>query len=375
MVTNKRKRTIWGIRESQLRNIERTMKLAEAFRAHQELMRSSNQALALEVLSRNKELTLFAEQSAALLAEQSAAAARALHEAIRPMARSIALLSADLARAVEPCRGVFDSISSWQASLAIRMEVVTTPWVLNDHLSKSLVGFARISRLSDAVYTPDPYSAPVVELVGEELGGGYETEPEDTEDERDEAAVRAGFNPELIAFPSDAYHEVVVAAGFSFRFPPIPPLQVEASVDHGADFDPDHRQLFTALEQHLRRVVEKTLTEKAGPKWIKQRVPKGMRQRWEERREEDWSPDRPVYSVVQYADFVDLKDVICRKDNWRDGFKAIFGNREDLSMSFRRLHPVRRAIGHNRPLGRADVLTLLSEATRIFSALGIQILK
>ena len=337
MVTNKRKRTIWGIRESQLRNIERTMKLAETFRSHQELMRSSNQALALEVLARNKELTLFTEQSAALLAEQSAAAARALHESI---ARSIALLSADLARAVEPYRGVFDSISSWQASLAMRMEVVTTPWVLNDHLSKSLVGFARISRLSDAVHTPAPYSAPVVELVGEELGGGYETEPEDTEDERDEAAVRAGFNPDLIAFPSDAYDEVVVAAGFSFRFPPIPPLQVEASVDHGADFDPDHRQLFTALEQHLRRVVEKTLTEKAGPKWIKQRVPKGMRQRWEERREEDWSPDRPVYSVVQYADFVDLKDVICRKDNWRDGFKAIFGNREDLSMSFRRLHPV-----------------------------------
>ena len=372
MVINKRKRTIWGIRESQLRNIERTMKWAEAFKTHQELMRSSNQALALEVLARNKELTLFAEQSSALLAEQSSAAARALHEAIRPMASSIALLSADLARAVESYRGVFDSISSWQSSLAFRMEKVPKPWVLNDHLSKSLVGFARISRLSDAVHTPEPYSAPVVELVGEELGGGYETESEDTEDERDEAAVRAGFNPELIAFPSDAYPEVVAAAGFSFRFPPTSPLQVEAPVDHGAGFDPAHRQLFTALEQHLRRVVENTLTEKVGPRWIEQRVPKGMRRRWEKRREEDRSAGRRVYTTVHYSDFMDLKNVIC--ENWKDGFKSIFKSQNSLNESFQRLHPVRNAIGHSRPLGRADILTLLSEATRIFSALGIQIL-
>ena len=321
----------------------------------------------VRMLDRNRELALFLEQSVALT--------RTVGQAFQPAARSIALLSAELARAVAPYQAAFDSISAWETSLAARMEALTKPWVLHEHLSKSLSGFARISRLSDAVHTPEPYSAPVVELVGEELGDGYETEPEDTENERDEAAVRAGFNPELIAFPPDAYGEVVAAAGFSFRFSQISPPKAEGSVDHGANFNPTPRQVFTTLEQHLRHAMEKTLTENCGPKWMKQRVPKCMRQRWEERQEQDRASGRPVYSAIQYADFMDLRDIICRRDNWRDGFRSIFGNLDDLSVSFVRLHPVRKAIGHSRPLGRADVLTLFSEATRIFSALGIQVLE
>ena len=308
----------------------------------------------------------------ALLLEQSSAA---MEVAIQPALRTIASLSVELARTVEPCWAAFDSISSWQLSLAARMEALTSRWWLQDYLSNSLMGFARMSRLSDAVHTPEPYAAPVVELVGEELGSGYQIGAEDTASKRDEAAVRAGLNPDLIAFPPDAYDGVVEAAGFSFCITPISPPQIEGSVDHGADFNPTPRQLFTALEQHLRHVVEKTLTKEVGRKWIKQRIPKDMRWRWEERREQDRAPGRPVYSAIQYADFMDLRDVICREDNWRDGFQPIFRNRNDLSMSFYRLHPVRRAIGHNRPLGRADVLTLFAEATRIFSALGIQILK
>ena len=352
-----------------MKDIERIIKSVETSRLHREHMHhmTSIDEVFTEVLERNRELALFLEQSVALT--------RTVGEAFQPVAKSIALLSTELARAIAPYHAAFDSVSAWETSLSARMEALTKPWVLHDHLSESLSGFARISRLSDAVHTPEPYSALVVELVGEELGEGYETEAEDTASERDEAAVRAGFNPELIAFPPDAYSEVVAAAGFSFRFSQISPPQVEGAVDHGENFSPTPRKVFTALEQHLRHAVEKTLTKNFGPKWIKQRVPKCMRQRWNERLEQDRAPGRPVYSAIQYADFMDLRDIICRSDNWRDGFQSIFGNQKDLSVSFDRLHPIRKAIGHSRPLGRADVLTLFSEATRMFSALGIQILE
>ena len=352
-----------------MKDIERIMKSVESARLHREHMHrvtTINEVFA-RVLERNSEL--------ALLLEQSLAVTRTVGEAFQPAARSIALLSAELARNIAPYQAVFDSIAAWETSLAARMEALTKPWVLHDHLSQSLSGFARISRLSDAVHTPKPYSSPVVELVGEELGDGYQTEVEDTATERDEAAVRAGFNPELIAFPPDAYGQVVAAAGFSFRISQISLPQAEGLVDHGTTFNPTPRQVFTALEQHLRHAVEKTLARNFGAKWIKRRVPECMRQRWEERREQDRALGRPVHSAIQYADFMDLRDIICRRDNWRDGFQSIFGNREDLSVSFDRLHPVRNAIGHSRPLGRADVLTMFSEATRIFSALGIQILE
>ena len=98
-----------------------------------------------------------------------------------------------------------------------------------------------------------------------------------------------------------------------------------------------------------------------------------MRKRWKERQEEDRSFGRPVYAPIQYADFMDLAHIVGQSNNWDEAFKPIFRDREDFMMSLRRLHPVRKAIAHSRPLGRSDVLTLVAEATRIFHVLGIRV--
>ena len=71
---------------------------------------------------------------------------------------------------------------------------------------------------------------------------------------------------------------------------------------------------------------------------------------------------------------MDLANVITRRDNWSDAFAGIFGNCDDLRVSLYRLHPVRKAIAHSRPLCRADVLTLIAEATRMLRAIGIDML-
>ena len=293
------------------------------------------------------------------------------------ISRSVDLASvrvAEVARMVEPFRAVIASVSAWEASLTARIAELRKPWALLDHSDQSMMGFARLSRLSDAVHTAAPYSESVGELVANELGGGVEADPyDDTPSERDENAVKAGFNLELITFPPAAYSEVVVAAGFKFHFAPPPVPQAVESASPGAVFDPMHGAMLTGLEQRLRRIVEDRLSGLDGPNWFKHRVSGEVRKKCLARQEQERQADRPVFAPIQYADFMDLADIIGRSDNWSDAFKPIFRNKENFLVSLRRLHPIRKAIAHSRPLGRFDVLTLVSEATRIFSALEGQL--
>ena len=298
-----------------------------------------------------------------------------LNSAFLPIATRIASLNTELARAVEPYRDAIASVSAWEATLTARMTALKIPWALRDHLDQSMMGFARLSRLSDAVHTPRPYSRPVRELVASELGAGVveSDQDEDTPIGRDENAVKAGLNPELIAFPTAAYSGVVLAAGFKFHLIPTPVPQAAESPDPGAVFDPMHGAVLTGLEQRLRHIVEERLSGLAGPNWFKHRVSGKVRKNWLDRQEQERQAGRPVFPPIQYADFMDLADVISQSDNWREAFKSIFQNKEDFLVSLRRLHPIRKAIAHSRPLGKSDVLTLVNEATRIFNALEIQV--
>ena len=271
-------------------------------------------------------------------------------------------------------RATFASISDWEASLTARMAALQTQWVLRDYPDQSVIGFARLLRLSDAVHTEEPYSEPVGEFVAGELGDGVEEEQDDSPTARDAAAIEAGLNPALIAFPPATYSEVVSRSGFKFNLPPPPMPQAIESADPEAVFDPMYGQVITVLEQQLRNIVEKCLKALEGEKWMKRRVPGDIRQRWLERQKEERELGRPVYSPIQYADFMDLDQVIRRRDNWQESFAPIFRNRDELMVSLHRLHPIRKAIAHSRPLGRFDVVTLVSEATRIFKVLGIQVL-
>ena len=297
-----------------------------------------------------------------------------LTDPYRPALRQIEVFSAELARTIAPYQAVMGSIAKWERSLVTRMEVLKTSWVLPDQFERSITGFARLARLSDAVHTENPYSAPVAELVAGELGDDIEALPDDTVSDRDEAAVLAGLNPELIAFPRDTYSEVVFATGFDFRFAPMTAPQAIESANSSAVPNPIHWQVLSEVEQRLRHTIEKRLEELSGPNWIKKRIPETLRCRWKERQEEDRDAGRSVYSLIHYADFMDLANVIGQSNNWAEAFEPIFKNREDFIISLRRLHPVRKSIAHSRPLDRFDILILVTEATRIFRALGIRFL-
>ena len=153
---------------------------------------------------------------------------------------------------------------------------------------------------------------------------------------------------------------------------PIPPA-IEAA-DPEATFDSRYWWMLNALEQRLRSVVERNLSRSVGSKWVKQRVPQEVREQWIRRQEEDRESGRPVYAAIQYADFMDLADVVARRDNWREVFRHVFSDCADITAAFRRLHPIRKAIAHGRPLSRIDTLTLVSETVRIFHVLRLTVL-
>lgn len=336
-------------------------KLSRSYRDFLRNMRAFEKALGRDFLARNRELSVYLQRSAVI--------DRALRSHFRREAETMTSLAGNLARVVDPFPGVFSSTSDWASSLTVRMNALKQAWMLPDNPSLSLVGFARLSRLSDAVHTLQPYSAPLGELVAEELGNGYSAGPEDTEDDRDEAAVAAGLKPDLIAFPPSAYDTVTTVAGFAFHYDQMPPPKPEGIGEGGAEYNLEHVRLFTEIRWRLRHVVEKTLSEKFGPKWLEQGVPRGMRRDWKKRREDDRKAMGRVYPWIQYANFMDLRTIICR--NWKNGFKPIFQSQNILNVSFQRLHSVRIAFGHGRPLCRAEVLFLVAEATHIFNVLRV----
>lgn len=294
----------------------------------------------------------------------------AVQPTVLPAASAAQQLAREIASAVAPYEGAFREFAMWQKSLAERMTLIRSSWALEAHIDVSVLGFARLSRLSDAAHTPVPFSEPVSELISDELGDGRFDEEEVAPLERDAEAVEGGLHPELIAFAPNAYSEVTYSAGFRFSMISIePPRAIEAE-DPSAVYDPMHWKILMTLENALRKLVETEMQKLEGHAWLKRRVSGGMRERWEGRQAEERDAGRPVYDLIYHADFMDLADVICQGNNW-PSFAPIFRRKEDFRVSLERLHPIRKAISHGRPLGRAAVLTLVSEATRVLQALKV----
>lgn len=297
-----------------------------------------------------------------------AAAMIAHHEQINSLSQA-------LARAVEPFAGTAASIASWQSTLALRIDRIDVGWALPDLPAHSAVGFAHLTRLSEATHSSEPFAREVKELLDSELGEPVDSSVDDTPGVRDTAAIEAGFNPDLIAFPPQRYARIVVAAGFEFSFVSATVPEAIESVDTGAKFDPQHSAIIFTLEQHLRRFIEDQLATAFGPNWLKQQIPGDLRKRWRERQEQDRANGHPVYALIQYADFMDMLDIVIQRTNWDTCFGTFFRNKDDFAVSMRRLHPIRKAIAHARPLGQSSILTLASEATRVLGALGLSTLR
>lgn len=297
----------------------------------------------------------------------------ALHASYLLPTETVQSLSSHLSRLIDPVSHLPQIGAAWEKAFASKLDKFDVSWALDDRVSASILGFGRLSRIADGIHSGNPYSEALSEIIYDEVGSPIdfdETENVDTET----AALGSGLNAELISFAPNSYNRVILAAGFEILLPPaLIPTAVEGAIE-GATFDPWHGHLLSQTEQNLRRIVEDRLAAIEGPQWLKRRVSDAVRKRWSERQEEERAAGRAVYSAIQYADFMDLADVICQKNNWRDTFHELFTTAEDFKTSLQRLHPVRKCLAHSRPLSRYDVLTLVSETSRILKCLGISIM-
>ena len=133
--------------------------------------------------------------------------------------------------------------------------------------------------------------------------------------------------------------------------------------------------VLTDLERNLRRFVEERLQSIHGVRWFEKRVPERILTRWMARQELDWQSGCAGYSLIEYSDFMDLFVVITEEGNWESTFESIFGDRDEVSVSFRRLKPIRNHIAHSRHLDEEHQLTLVAEAQWILGRLNLRILR
>ena len=289
---------------------------------------------------------------------------------ILPTAEALQALSASAVRAIQSPQ--FVELERWHLSIKQRMETLTAPWAMKDHLGVSVVGFSRIARLHDLSTGAEPFAPQAVEVFDEELGQPVSLATDEESEDRESAAMDAGLNPEIIAFPARIYPRVLLSAGFEFSIEEIKDVQSNRG-DKSGMFDPQHAVLFRQVEHHLRVTVETKLRGLVGERWYRSRVPGQTWKRWQERKEEDCRRRSDSFPLIFYADFTDLSEIICRKDNWKDVFRPLFVSKDDLQVSLQRLNPIRNAIAHNRPLVRTDQIILFCEAYRILTALGVQL--
>ena len=296
-------------------------------------------------------------------------------QAISPSLPILQKQNATIEQALQLRERDLPAIAAISETLRDTIGNLNTAYILPEFPRVSIFGFGRLTKLSNTIHTPSPYTRTVSEIVAEEIGAGIDV---DTADEltdpldRDTAAVEAGLQAELIAFPPSAYSQVIYKARFQLSVPADevnsdPTIQ---SVSHDAP-NPNYYALFVKLENHLRDLIVQRLIQIEGNRWIKRRVPENIRTSWNERIEKERILRRKIFRPIDYADFADLMHIICRRDNWREVFQAVFINKNELQVSFGRLIPIRNAVGHSRPLSRSDVLILVSESTRILASLGV----
>ena len=182
--------------------------------------------------------------------------------------------------------------------------------------------------------------------------------------------VERGFNTALTDFPDLAFREGLVRAGLDDDTDW--DIQIsEQDPEQEADFkraNKCHGHL-QRLERGLRKFIDQAMTAQYGADWPKKRLPPKLLEAWEFKKSRAESDGVVLTMFIDVADFSDYVDIICKKDHWREVFQVRFKRTESVRESFQRLHPIRVATMHSRPVTKADELYTLAETMRLLRAI------
>ena len=292
---------------------------------------------------------------------------------VLPDFSSLAGVALKLAEQVAPFEEMLRAQSVWAAKLEAQMMGMKVPWVDAEIASVSFEGFAVLSRLNHALRNRPPYDDAAREQIDEDLGEPIDVDADAGPDERDEAHVEAGMNASILAIAPSGMCDVLIQTGFVMKseYAPLPPTTDDS--DPGHLFHPGHCMLLTAVEQNLRRAVTDRMQSHFGQDWINTRVDPELKRQWENRRNEAVKHGESPLDLIQYANFMELKDIVVRRQHWREVFQPVFISKQHFETSMERLHPIRLPLAHSRPIGTAQQFHLIAEAASIMRALGIDI--
>lgn len=112
--------------------------------------------------------------------------------------------------------------------------------------------------------------------------------------------------------------------------------------------------VFRLFEADLRRFIEGKLREKYDDKWVDHIPKEGMIDKWEDKRKRDKERNDEELPLFAYADFPHLREIIEKRDNWREVFKPYFKDKEATTSKLKELEPLRIIIAHNKRSLRKD---------------------
>ncbi len=271
----------------------------------------------------------------------------------------------------------FDTIAAsqinWTNSLASQIKNINRPWLHPEFSNLSVEGFAVISRMNKVVRSESPFSDRAREIIDKDLGPPIIIDSDADADERDEAHIEAGMNPSIVAINPPAFHDILIETGFHFKAEFMPLPNTEDDSDPGHLFHPGHNMLISSVEQNLRKLISSLLLSHYGSNWLEKSVSATLIKDWQERKDKAIADGEPPFELLQYSNFMELKDIVVSKKNWREVFVIIFKRKEHFIVAMERLHPIRLPLAHSRPIGRAQQFHLINEAAIILKAIGIDI--
>ena len=138
----------------------------------------------------------------------------------------------------------------------------------------------------------------------------------------------------------------------------------------------DPNDLIDEVEESLRTLIDKTLTEKDIDYWDKF-VPQGVRERVTEKIKQhngrhpgDANLKRSGLDKLCFCDIMDYHEIITANANWSQ-FESVFGKKQETDKHFGNLKEYRNCIKHSRPMN--NVIKKQGEASLewIYTLLGI----
>ena len=248
-------------------------------------------------------------------------------------------------------------------------------WLDLKDIPHSIDAFTTLSAFGNALQSASPFENGISSALRSGLGNWHYPLSAtddlllDASARRDYYALQ-GLNLKLTSFPATSYSAILTSANLS------PALnnhdaashdqsqraeEDEASLEIGAQVF----QILRPFEVEFRNFIAVAMESRFGLQWTKQRISDDVRMRWEKRRAHavrDGEIERPLH---MYADLFDYAEIIIRNDNWSDLFAAIFVDRNEVQVSFRRLNAVRRPLVHAREITNEDLLFVNVEVIRL----------